>query len=106
METAREKAGGAPGDWRRRDLRAFTGCGDTQLKMHLQRLVDLEYVLMRRDPDHLNGQLYELLFDGNAAANSPHLSGLIDVEQLRSEDAAAQARAPKGKPDQSDDAAA
>jgi len=71
------------GGWRRRDLRAFTGWGDTQLKIHLQRLIELEYVLTSRDPEHLNGQLYELMFDGDPEANRPHLSGLIDVEALR-----------------------
>ncbi len=69
--------------WRRRDLRAFTGWGDTQLKLHLGRLVELEYVLAGRDPEHLNGQVYELLFDGDANASRAHLSGLIDVETLR-----------------------
>jgi hypothetical protein len=78
-----KKNNGEGGHWRRRDLRAFTGWGDTQLKIHLGRLVELEYVLASRDPEHLNGQLYELLFDGDPAANRPHLSGLIDVEALR-----------------------
>jgi len=69
--------------WRRRDLRAFTGWGDTQLKIHLGRLVELEYVLTRRDPEHLQGLVYELLFDGEVSAQKPHLSGLLDVEKLR-----------------------
>jgi len=76
-----EKAKAGP--WRRRDLRAFTGWGDTQLKIHLGRLVELEYVLTQRDPAHLQGLLYELLFDGDVTAQRPHLSGLIDVEELR-----------------------
>jgi hypothetical protein len=75
----REKSEG----WRRRDLRAFTGWSDTALKVHLGRLVELEYVLTRRDPEHLNGLVYELLFDGDASATKPHLSGLLDVEALR-----------------------
>jgi DNA primase catalytic core len=78
-----KKHHGEGGYWRRRELRAFTGWGDTQLKIHLGRLVELEYVLASRDPEHLNGQLYELLFDGDPATNRPHLSGLIDVEALR-----------------------
>jgi len=77
-----EKSEGA-GGWRRRDLRAFTGWGDTQLKIHLGRLVELEYVLTRRDPEHLQGLVYELIFDGDASAAKPHLSGLLDVEKLR-----------------------
>jgi hypothetical protein len=72
--------------WRRRDLRAFTGWSDTALKVHLGRLVELEYVLASRDPEHLNGQLYETLFDGDPAASRPHLSGLIDVEALRKQE--------------------
>jgi len=82
-ERAKQHGEGAPGGWRRRDLRACTGWGDTQLKIHLGRLVELEYVLASRDPEHLNGQLYELMFDGDPAASRPHLSGLIDVEALR-----------------------
>jgi hypothetical protein len=72
--------------WRRRDLRAFTGWSDTALKVHLGRLVELEYVLASRDPEHLNGQLYETLFDGDVGAAKPHLSGLIDVEALRKQE--------------------
>jgi DNA primase catalytic core len=83
MQREREKSGAEPGGWRRRDLRACTGWGDTQLKIHLGRLIELEYVLASRDPEHLNGQLYELMFDGDPAASHPHLSGLIDVEALR-----------------------
>ena len=84
MQRARAKQHhGEGGHWRRRELRAFTSWSDTALKVHLGRLVELEYVLASRDPEHLNGQLYELLFDGDPATNRPHLSGLIDVEALR-----------------------
>jgi DNA primase catalytic core len=82
MQRERAKNGGEGGLWRRRDLRDFTGWGDTQLKIHLQRLVELEYVSMSRDPEHLNGQIYEMMFDGEVTAQRPHLSGLIDVEAL------------------------
>jgi DNA primase catalytic core len=83
MQADRAKKGGDGGHWRRRDLRAFTGWGDTQLKIHLGRLVELEYVLTQRDQAHLNGIVYELLFDGDVTAQRAHLSGLIDVEELR-----------------------
>ena len=84
---------GEGGHWRRRELRAFTSWSDTALKVHLGRLVELEYVLASRDPEHLNGQLYETLFDGDPAASRPHLSGLIDVEALRRGEAPAPADA-------------
>jgi DNA primase len=84
----RERAAKSPGRdgglWRRRELRAFCGWSDTALKVHLARLVELEYVAAQRDPDHLQGLRYELMFDGDAtAAGRPHLSGLLDVEKLR-----------------------
>ena len=82
-ERAKKTKGQGGGHWRRRDLRAVTGWSDTALKVHLGRLVELEYVLASRDPEHLNGQLYETLFDGDVGAAKPHLSGLIDVEALR-----------------------
>ena len=82
-DRAKQTKGGDGGHWRRRDLRACTGWSDTALKVHLGRLVELEYVLAQRDPEHLQGIVYELLFDGDPAANRPHLSGLIDVEKLR-----------------------
>lgn len=64
----------------RREVRAFTGWGDTQLKTHLARLVELEYLLTHR-AERGQGFAYELLFDGDAAA-AMHLSGLIDVDGL------------------------
>ncbi|HEY4299373.1 MAG TPA: hypothetical protein VGM73_00785 [Candidatus Didemnitutus sp.] len=81
QQMEKERVQGPSPCWRRRDLRAFTGWSDTALKVHLGRLVDLEYVLPRRDPKH--GFSYELLYDGDAAAGKPHLSGLLDVEELR-----------------------
>jgi hypothetical protein len=61
----------------RKDLRAATGWGDTQLRVHLERLVSLEYLIVHR------GQRfdYELLYDGDGGA-APHLSGLIDVATI------------------------
>ena len=66
----------------RRDVREFTGWGDTQLKIHLQRLVELEYCLIHR-VGHAQRHHYELLYDGKTAADKPHLNGLLDVNQLK-----------------------
>ena len=67
----------------RRALREYTGLSDTQLRVHLERLVQLEYLLVHRG---MRGQsfVYELRFDGLAASESPHLSGLIDVSTMQS----------------------
>lgn len=67
----------------RRQLREHTGLSDTQLRVHLERLVALEYLLVHRGT---RGQsfVYELLFDGPVASEAPHLSGLIDVSTMES----------------------
>jgi hypothetical protein len=65
----------------RRQVREHTQWGDTQLKIHLARLVDLEYVLVHRGGRGQSFE-YELLYDGESDAQR-HLSGLIDVEALR-----------------------
>jgi hypothetical protein len=65
----------------RAELRAASGFGDTQLKVHLARLAELEYLITHR-AERGQGFVYELLFDGDAAAVA-HLSGLIDVQSLK-----------------------
>ena len=64
----------------RRELREATGWGDTQLKLHLGRLAELEYLLIHR-AERGQGHVYELLYDGDGSA-APHLSGLIDPQEL------------------------
>ena len=69
----------------RKDVRERTGWGDTQLKVHLARLVELEYLLTHR-AERGQGFAYELLFDGDAST-AVHLSGLIDTAALGDYDA-------------------
>jgi DNA primase len=71
------------GDYRfsRRALREHSGWGDTQLKVHLQRLVELEYVLIHRGTG--NRFSYELLYDGQGQDGQPFLPGLLDIDQLK-----------------------
>jgi hypothetical protein len=65
----------------RREVRERIGWGDTQLRLHLARLVELEYVLVHHGG---RGQsfVYELLYDGRGRSDAPHLPGLIDVARL------------------------
>jgi DNA primase len=67
----------------RRAVREFTGWGDTQLKVHLHRLEEMEYLLIHRGG---RGQsfVYELVFTRQADSGRPVLPGLIDLESLRS----------------------
>ena len=59
----------------RRTVRGVLGLSDTQLRVHLERLVTLEYV---RAHSGQNGSLYtySLAFDGDAGADAPQLMGL------------------------------
>jgi DNA primase catalytic core len=66
----------------RRLVREHTRWGDTQLKVHLARLVELEYLLVHRGGRGQSFE-YELLYDGSAHGDAAHVSGLIDVEALR-----------------------
>ena len=66
----------------RRELREITHMSDSQVKVHLARLTELEYLLMHRSGQG-QGHVYELVYDGDGSA-VPHLSGLIDLESLRS----------------------
>jgi DNA primase catalytic core len=59
----------------RRDVRAFTSWSDSQLKNHLARLQDMEYLIVHRGG---RGQsiVYELFFEQPAEASQPMLPGM------------------------------
>jgi hypothetical protein len=69
----------------RREVREHTGWGNTQLKVHLHRLEELEYLALHRGG---RGQsfVYELVYDGKGKDGTLFLSGLLDVEKLREYD--------------------
>ena len=69
----------------RKQVRDHTGWGNTQLKVHLGRLEDMEYLAVHRQPAG-KGIAYELRFDGAVASAAPHLMGLIDVAALHGYD--------------------
>jgi DNA primase len=65
----------------RKDVRDATGWGHTQLKVHLHRLEELEYLLVHRGG---RGQsfVYELLYRGEGQDGGGFVMGLVDPEQL------------------------
>jgi len=65
----------------RRELREYSHWGNTQLGIHLDRLVTMEYVLLHRS-GRGHTYVYELLYEDSAIAQ-PHLIGLIDVTRLK-----------------------
>ena len=66
----------------RRELREASGIGDTQLRLHLERLVALEYVLVHRGSRGVSF-LYELVYDGGGEDGRPFVPRLINLEALR-----------------------
>jgi len=65
----------------RRQVREFSNWGNTQLKVHMARLEEQEYLLGYRTGRGL-GMVYELLWDGQGQDGTPFLTGLLDVESL------------------------
>ena len=65
----------------RREVRAYTGWGDTQLKVHLHRLEELEYLLVHRG-GRGQSMVYELMFARPSDGGRPVLGGLIDMDAL------------------------
>jgi post-segregation antitoxin (ccd killing protein) len=62
----------------RRQVRALTGWGDTQLKVHLARLAELEYLLIHRVKAG-QGYEYEMLYDGEGQAGERFVMGLSEA---------------------------
>ncbi len=75
--------GEEPARFTAREAREALGMGASQTKVHLARLVELEYLVAHRGP---TGQhLYELLYAGEGQDGRRFLAGLLDVEALRRE---------------------
>lgn len=65
----------------RRSLREAIAWGDTQLKIHLSRLAELEYLVTHRTKT--NGFEYELVYDLADGEGALRFPGLADIESLR-----------------------
>lgn len=84
VKTECQRLGVKQADYRfsRKQVRDVTGWGNTQLKVHLGRLEDMEYLALHSSARG-KAIAYELMFDGAAESHAPHLMGLIDAEALR-----------------------
>jgi DNA primase catalytic core len=77
----KERGAKAVTTFSRKELRDVSGWSLTQIRVHLERLVDLEYLAIRHG--RLGSQfVYEVLFDLDAPETVAHV-GLIDVAELR-----------------------
>ena len=66
----------------RRDILDYTGWSYNQLRIHLERLIELEYILIHRG--HQGQRFsYELLYDGKGKDGKPFCVGLIDTEAIK-----------------------
>jgi hypothetical protein len=65
----------------RRTVRGHLGLSDTQLRVHLERLVQLEYVRMHTGQ---NGSLYtySMAFEGQSESDAPQLMGLASPDTV------------------------
>jgi hypothetical protein len=66
-----------------RELRETFGWGDFQLRRHLRRLLELEYILAYRTGAR-NQRAYQLLYDGQGRTGEPFVMGLTEPDQLAS----------------------
>ena len=65
-----------------RQLRETFGWGDSQLRKHLKRLIELEFVLAHRT-GFGSAKEYQLLYDGQGRSGEPFLLGLADPSKLK-----------------------
>jgi len=71
----------------RRTLREAINWGDTQLRLHMERLVELEYVQTHREGPG-GKYVYELVYEVDAAETRAQVAGLIDSQALQALSAA------------------
>ena len=65
----------------RREVREYSGFGNTRLKIHLHRLEELEYLVVHRG-GRGHQFVYELVYQGEGRDGTPFLCGLLDVSKL------------------------
>jgi DNA primase catalytic core len=68
----------------RRDVREFSKWSDSQLKRHLHRLEELEYLIVHRG-GRGQSMVYELFFESQGTNRQPFLPGLIDLEAAKND---------------------
>jgi DNA primase catalytic core len=66
----------------RKDIRAYSGWSDNQLKVHCHRLEELEYLLVHRGCRG-NSIVYELLFNGDNTRNQKSMMGLLETKNVK-----------------------
>jgi hypothetical protein len=78
----------------RREIREALGWSFHQVRVHLARLVDLEYALPLRGSGQGQRSEYTLAYDGQGQDGAPFVPGLASVDEIRRRMAAAGAAVP------------
>jgi len=80
-ECERHQVGRLDFRFQRKDVRPLTGWRETQARVHLEKLVELEYVVVHRG---VQGQsfVYELVYSGEGQDGQPFVMGLVDPDTL------------------------
>lgn len=66
----------------RRYVRELCGWSEKQVRVHMQRLMDMEYLLTHKGGRGQSFE-YELLYQGEGPNGQPFLMGLLDIESLK-----------------------
>ncbi len=66
----------------RRQIRQCCGWSETQVRVHMRRLMEMEYLLTHRGGRGQSFE-YELLYSGEGETGNPFLMGLLAVEHLK-----------------------
>jgi len=66
----------------RRDVRQLCGWSETQVRTHMQRLVEMEYLLIHRGGRGQSFE-YELLYQGEGSQGDSFFMGLLNTEALK-----------------------
>ncbi len=64
----------------RRNIREALGWNQTALRKHVERLIEMEYMLVHRGTSRRVE--YELMYDGRGREGQPTMCGLLDVSKL------------------------
>jgi DNA primase len=84
VETKCKELGITPKEYHfiRKDIRDWTKWSDSQIKRHIQQLVDLEYLYCVQGKKGKE-YVYELLYPGGGEDGKPFLLGLTSIEELK-----------------------
>jgi hypothetical protein len=80
----------------RKPVRDATGLSDTQLRLHLERLVQMEYLLVHRGQRGQSFE-YELMYGGGSGDDHTFVPGLIDMDALKAAAAATTTASSRGE---------